>query len=101
MSKETLEELKMIHDNAPDGSNFVEDSVWNKGLRYFLRDEFQWFGISNVCTHRLHELPCFTRSLSDIDRIIELEEKLRSFADDIGDCDCIGGVAKTLREYGL
>lgn len=42
-----------------------------------------------------------SRSLSDIKRIIELEEKLEAFADDISDCECLGGVAKTLREYGL
>lgn len=73
---EKLEDLKAIVDNAPKGSNFVEDKPHSKSFRYFLRDEFQWFGVSNVCTQRLYELPCFTRSLADIQTIIEHKEQI-------------------------
>ena len=76
MSK--YKQLKQILDDAPEGSTHVEDPCFEdknlKNLRYFLKDDFQWWGISNVATVRLHEMPCFTRSLSDIKEIVDLVE---------------------------
>lgn len=80
---ETLEELKAIVAGKPEGVNFVEDLFWNRNPRYLLRDEFQWFEVSDTEKSRLHELPCFTRSLSDIERIIELMEKVESLEEDL------------------
>lgn len=74
-------QLKQILDNAPEESTHVEDPCVMdknlKNLRYFLKDDFQWWGVSNVATVRLHEMPCFTRRLSDIKEIVDLMETVK------------------------
>lgn len=94
---EALEELKVIIAGKPEGATHISDN----GVFYKL-DGYTpltwWVRGKEWIDSGVHHI---TRSLSDIERIIELEEKLKSFADDISDCNCIGGVSKTLMEYGL
>lgn len=70
--------IKEILENAPKGATHVEDSCVRdkpiKNLRYFLQEDFQWWGVSKVAEVRLHEIPCFTRKLSDLEQILELTE---------------------------
>lgn len=70
------QQVKEILDNAPEGATHVEDpSVEGKNikaLRYFQLDGFLWYAVSNVCTMTLHELPCFTRKLSDLKLIYSI-----------------------------
>lgn len=70
MSKETLEELKAIVDNAPDGATHIDDikTYWKviSEFDYFFHNGSQW--------DDSEPLENGTRSLSDIKRIIELME---------------------------
>lgn len=66
---ETLEELKAIRDNAPDGATHISEFVHcyvklNVGY-YFWWDGDAWYPLDG---------PLLLRSLSDINRIIELME---------------------------
>ena len=79
MSKETLEELKAIIDNAPY-ENIGEDIFINTHGNYVLfyeddfytRDGDKWVKCCGF-------LPCYgLRSLSDIERIIELKEQVKA-----------------------
>ena len=71
MSKETLEDLKAIVDNAPDGAEYV--SICGSGYAKFENNVFlqwihgKWVGMvtGNI----------YSRSLSDIERIIELMKR--------------------------
>jgi hypothetical protein len=97
---ETLEELKAIIAGATEGAQSVLmacNPIYTKlanGFWYAACKGQDWLQVTDKQIGSM-------RSLSDIERIIELEEKLKSFADDISDCNCIGGVSKTLRECGL
>lgn len=100
---ESLEELKAIIDNAPTDATHacIENGTHYQfkvvGLNAEINTGDGWLCYSGCALPDLYGV----RLISDIKRIIELEEKLKSFADDISDCNCIGGVSKTLREYGL
>ena len=91
---ETLEQLKTISDNAPEGATHIDDvdTYWK------VVSEFDYYFYDGLHWDDSEPLENGARSLSDIERIIELEEKLKSFADDIGDCNCIGDVSKNLME---
>lgn len=78
MSKETLEELKAIYDDAPY-ENFGEEIFINTHGNYILfyeddfytRDNGKWVKCCGF-------LPCYgLRSLSDIKRIIEVSEQMQ------------------------
>lgn len=79
MSKGTLEELKAIVDNAPFeniGEDIFINALGNYVLfyedDYFVRDVDKWV---KCCGY----LPCYgLRSLSDIKRIIELEQRVKA-----------------------
>lgn len=66
--------LKHIVDNAPHGATHVEDShlptTCKKTYRYFVLEDYRWYGLSSVAKVNLHELPCFTRRLEDIKMIL-------------------------------
>ena len=66
---ETLEELKSIVDNAPDGATHIDDDLlfYIKDSRFGLRWHNDYDGLWFRC-----EVPETLRSLSDIKRIIEL-----------------------------
>ena len=65
---ETLEELKAIVDNAPDGAVSIFKNTYIDGNGRFYSDG-AWFGVNGYI-----EIKQPTRSLSDIKRIIELME---------------------------
>lgn len=64
---ESLEDLKAIIDNAPEGAVSVFNGIYLDNKRNFWSDG--WFGI-----HDYIEVKQPVRSLSDIKRIIELME---------------------------
>jgi len=70
MKNESLEELKSIIDNAPEGATHLDDinTYWkvNSEFDYYFHDGNQW--------DYSEPLENGTRSLSDIKRIIELIE---------------------------
>lgn len=71
---ETLEELKAIRDNAPDGATSIDDA--GDYIRGSIYDEIEYY-----CSHSgwVEVDMCdfnVMRSLSDIERIIELTELL-------------------------
>lgn len=78
MSSETLEELKAIRDNAPEGANQVEihsSGNVNCYLRYAENGVFVWYEGKWIDGNKKLLSHCwFIRSLSDINRIIELME---------------------------
>ena len=67
---ESLQELKAIVDNAPDGATHIDDikTYWKviSEFDYFFHNDSQW--------DNSEPLENGTRSLSDIKRIIELME---------------------------
>jgi len=77
---ESLEELKAIRDGAPDGSEYV--SICGNAYAKFENGVFlqcvngEWSG---VVTGNI-----YSRSLSDINRIIELEEYAMSLEKRLG-----------------
>ena len=61
---ESLEELKSIRDGTPVGAKFITvNGCYSDGVHYY--DGFSWLE---------HKFFIAMRSLSDINRIIELEE---------------------------
>ena len=71
---ETLEELKAIVDNAPDGAVSIFKNTYIDGNGRFYSDG-AWFGVNGYI-----EIKQPTRSLSDIKRIIELMELLEDIS---------------------
>lgn len=71
---ETLEELKAIVENAPEGATHIdEDGDYVKPIG----DELYYYSFVNgVGWSTEYFIPCRMRSLSDIKRIIELMELL-------------------------
>jgi len=65
---ETLEELKAIVDNAPDGAVSIFENTYIDGNGRFYSDG-AWFGVNGYI-----EIKQPTRSLSDIKLIIDLIE---------------------------
>jgi len=67
---ETLEELKAIRDNAPDGATHIDDvnTYWR------VISEFDYYFYDGCKWDDSEPLENGTRSLSDIKRIIELME---------------------------
>lgn len=74
---ETLEELKAIVDNAPDGSVSIFKNTYLDGNGRFYSDG-AWFGVNGYI-----EIKHPTRSLSDIERIIELMEQVESLEEEL------------------
>tara|TARA_R110001592_G_C13193009_1_gene753737 strand:- start:37958 stop:38233 length:276 start_codon:yes stop_codon:yes gene_type:complete len=74
MSSESLEELKAIIDNAPEGATHLDDinTYWKviSEFDYYFHNGSQW--------DDSEPLENGTRSLSDIERIIELIEQVES-----------------------
>lgn len=84
---ETLEELKAIRDNAPEGATIVD--IENDGfIDYLYCDTNAPSGekiksYSNVDDSAIEYSNGNIRSLSDIERIIELMEKVEQIEDDM------------------
>lgn len=79
---ETLEQLKAIRDNAPDGAThadaercYVRFSQINRGRYVFVCtcDYIGWVGANSAL---------LSRSLSDINRIIELMEQIETICNE-------------------
>lgn len=86
---ETLEELKAIIAGKPEGAiSIFGDTYLDADSRFYASG--CWFGSSGYI-----EIKQPTRSLSDIERIIELMEKVEQIEDDMAiSCACCGAPAE-------
>lgn len=80
---ESLEELKSIIDNAPEGATHISSSIGqSRYLKHNVRRDFVYYDGRTFCafpTGSGYLKTCkLIRSLPDIKRIIELEEKLNN-----------------------
>lgn len=77
---ETLEELKAIRDNAPESATLYDGEYFK-----FENDEYhRWSMIFDIQDWNIDLEPsCEVRSLSDIERIIELMEKVESLEEEL------------------
>ena len=80
MKGESLEELKVIIDNAVDGDLFFDGRYLNEKLH--VRGSIDKYGVSGVKSYVVYDAPLYINtgklhSLSDIKQIIELKERVK------------------------